>query len=71
MIQKAARDFAQTELLPGAKPKPDMSLIYPTEPTQLPPKNSSAWSGRQDDLDRTPVCSGYSVALFLPSNGNY
>jgi len=26
----------ETEFLPGAKSKPDMSLIYPTDPTQLP-----------------------------------
>lgn len=26
----------ETELLPGASTKPDMSLIYPVEPTQLP-----------------------------------
>ena len=26
----------EMELLPGAKTKPDMSLIYPTDPTQLP-----------------------------------
>ena len=26
----------ETEFLPGAKTKPDMSLIYPTDPTQLP-----------------------------------
>ena len=26
----------ETELLPGAKNKPDMKLIYPTDPTQLP-----------------------------------
>jgi mannose-6-phosphate isomerase-like protein (cupin superfamily) len=26
----------ETEFLPGAKNKPDMKLIYPTEPTQLP-----------------------------------
>lgn len=26
----------ETEFLPGATTKPDMSLIYPTEPTQLP-----------------------------------
>jgi len=26
----------ETELLPTAKIKPDMSLIYPTDPTQLP-----------------------------------
>ena len=26
----------ELEFLPGAKTKPDMSLIYPTDPTQLP-----------------------------------
>ena len=26
----------ETEYLPGAKAKPDMSLIYPVDPTQLP-----------------------------------
>ena len=26
----------ETEFLPSAKTKPDMSLIYPTDPTQLP-----------------------------------
>jgi mannose-6-phosphate isomerase-like protein (cupin superfamily) len=26
----------ETEFLPGAKTKPDMSLIYPADPTQLP-----------------------------------
>ena len=26
----------ETEFLPGAKTKPDLSLIYPTDPTQLP-----------------------------------
>ena len=26
----------ETEFLPGAKTRPDMSLIYPVEPTQLP-----------------------------------
>ena len=26
----------ETEFLPGAKTKPDMSLIYPTDLTQLP-----------------------------------
>jgi mannose-6-phosphate isomerase-like protein (cupin superfamily) len=26
----------ETEFLPGAKTKPDMSLIYPSDPTQLP-----------------------------------
>ena len=26
----------EMEFLPGAKAKPDMSLIYPTDPTQLP-----------------------------------
>ena len=26
----------EAEFLPGAKTKPDMSLIYPTDPTQLP-----------------------------------
>ena len=26
----------ETEFLPGATTKPDMSLIYPTDPTQLP-----------------------------------
>jgi len=26
----------EVEFLPGAKTKPDMSLIYPTDPTQLP-----------------------------------
>jgi mannose-6-phosphate isomerase-like protein (cupin superfamily) len=26
----------ETEFLPGAKTKPDMSLIYPTDPKQLP-----------------------------------
>jgi mannose-6-phosphate isomerase-like protein (cupin superfamily) len=26
----------ETEFLPGAKSKPDMSLIYPTDPKQLP-----------------------------------
>jgi len=26
----------ETEFLPGAKAKPNMSLIYPTDPTQLP-----------------------------------
>jgi mannose-6-phosphate isomerase-like protein (cupin superfamily) len=26
----------ETEFLPGAATKPDMSLIYPTDPTQLP-----------------------------------
>jgi mannose-6-phosphate isomerase-like protein (cupin superfamily) len=26
----------ETEFLPGAKAKPDLSLIYPTDPTQLP-----------------------------------
>lgn len=26
----------ETEFLPGAKIKPDLSLIYPTDPTQLP-----------------------------------
>jgi len=28
----------EAEFLPGAKTKPDMSLIYPTDPTQLPPE---------------------------------
>jgi hypothetical protein len=26
----------ELEFLPGAKTKPDMSLIYPVDPTQLP-----------------------------------
>jgi hypothetical protein len=26
----------ETEFLPGAKAKPDMSLIYPVDPKQLP-----------------------------------
>jgi mannose-6-phosphate isomerase-like protein (cupin superfamily) len=26
----------EVEFLPGAKPKPDLSLIYPVDPTQLP-----------------------------------
>lgn len=26
----------KTEFLPGAKTKPDLSLIYPVDPTQLP-----------------------------------
>jgi uncharacterized cupin superfamily protein len=26
----------ETEFLPGAKTKPDLSLIYPTDPTRLP-----------------------------------
>lgn len=26
----------ELELLPGAKTKPDLSLIHPTDPTQLP-----------------------------------
>jgi hypothetical protein len=26
----------ELEFLPGAKTKPDLSLIYPTDPTQLP-----------------------------------
>ena len=26
----------ETEFLPGAMTKPDLSLIYPVEPTQLP-----------------------------------
>ncbi len=26
----------ETELLPGSKTKPDMSLIYPVDPKQLP-----------------------------------
>jgi len=32
----------ETELLPGAKTKPDMSLIYPTDPTQLPQELAGA-----------------------------
>ena len=28
----------ETEFLPGASTKPDMSLIYPTDPKQLPPE---------------------------------
>jgi mannose-6-phosphate isomerase-like protein (cupin superfamily) len=28
----------ETEFLPGAKTKPDMSLIYPVDPKQLPPE---------------------------------
>ena len=28
----------ETEFLPGAMIKPDMSLIYPVDPTQLPPE---------------------------------
>ena len=28
----------ELEFLPGAKTKPDMSLIYPDDPTQLPPE---------------------------------
>lgn len=28
----------ELEFLPGAKSKPDMSLIYPVDPTQLPPE---------------------------------
>jgi len=28
----------ELELLPTAKTKPDLSLIYPTDPTQLPPE---------------------------------
>ncbi len=32
----------ETELLPGAATKPDMSLIYPTDPTQLPKELAGA-----------------------------
>jgi mannose-6-phosphate isomerase-like protein (cupin superfamily) len=32
----------ETELLPGAKTKPDMALIYPTDPTQLPKELAGA-----------------------------
>jgi len=28
----------ELEFLPGATPKPDLSLIYPEDPTQLPPQ---------------------------------
>jgi hypothetical protein len=30
----------EVEFLPGAKPKPDVSLIYPVDPTQLPSESS-------------------------------
>jgi mannose-6-phosphate isomerase-like protein (cupin superfamily) len=34
----------ETEFLPGAKIKPDLSLIYPTDPTQLPKElNGVQW----------------------------
>ena len=36
----------ETEFLPSAKTRPDMSLIYPTDPTQLP-RELLAWSGRR------------------------
>ena len=36
----------ELEFLPGAKTKPDMSLIYPVDPKQLP-KDLAAWNGRQ------------------------
>ena len=32
----------ETEFLPGAQTKPDMSLIYPTDPKQLPKELSGA-----------------------------
>jgi mannose-6-phosphate isomerase-like protein (cupin superfamily) len=32
----------ETELLPGKKTKPDMSLIYPVDPTQLPKELAGA-----------------------------
>jgi len=32
----------ETELLPGAKTKPDMSLIYPVDPKQLPEELAGA-----------------------------
>ncbi|MDB6003777.1 MAG: cupin [Prosthecobacter sp.] len=32
----------ETEFLPGATTKPDMSLIYPTDPTQLPQELAGA-----------------------------
>jgi mannose-6-phosphate isomerase-like protein (cupin superfamily) len=32
----------ETEFLPGAPAKPDMSLIYPTDPTQLPKELAGA-----------------------------
>ena len=32
----------ETEFLPGATTKPDMSLVYPTDPTQLPKELAGA-----------------------------
>jgi hypothetical protein len=32
----------ETEFHPGAQPSPDMSLIYPTDPTQLPTELADA-----------------------------
>jgi len=39
----------ELEFLPGAKEKPDMSLIYPVEPTQLPKELAGVqWPPRTD-----------------------
>jgi mannose-6-phosphate isomerase-like protein (cupin superfamily) len=43
----------ETEFLPGAAVKPDMSLIYPVDPTQLPKELAGAsWppAGARNDL---------------------
>ena len=38
----------ETEFLPGAQPPPDMSLIYPNDPTQLPKELAGAeWPPRR------------------------
>ena len=36
MLSLVVRAPEETEFLPGANAKPDMSLIYPTDPAQLP-----------------------------------
>ena len=38
----------ETEFLPGAATKPDMSLVYPTDPTQLPKElTGSQWPPKE------------------------
>ena len=44
----------ETEFLPGAKTKPDISLIYPEDPTQLPPELAGKPWPPNEAPQRTP-----------------